>query len=286
MIKIQENIKLAPYTTFKIGGFASYFVEVKTKEEILEVLEFNQKNNLKYFVLCGGSNVLFSDEGFDGLIIKLRLTDLKIEKDIICAEAGVKLMSLINFGLKNNLTGLEFLAGVPGEVGGAVRGNAGAFGKEINKYLEKVEIIRDGKIIELEKNEIKFSYRYSIFKKNKDIILASYFKLEKGDVDEARKEIEKNINYRKEKHPWEPSAGSIFKNPKHLIDLPAGKLIDGAGLKGYKIGQAQISEKHANFIINLGGAKASDVKKLIELAKEKVRDKYKIELKEEVVMVE
>lgn len=283
MIKIQENIKLAPYTTFKIGGPARYFIKAKTKEEVLEALEFAKKKNLKYFVLCGGSNVLFSDKGFDGLVIKLCLTDLKVEDDIIYTEGGVKLMSLINFGIKNNLTGLEFLAGVPGEVGGAIRGNAGAFGKSISNFVEKVEVIEDGKIVEFKKEEIKFDYRDSRFKRNKDIILAGYFKLEKGDISRAKKEIEKNINYRKERHPIEPSAGSVFKNPK---DKSVGAMVEELGLKGYKIGQAQISEKHGNFIINLGGAKASDVKKLIGLVKEKVVEKYGIELEEEIMVIE
>jgi UDP-N-acetylmuramate dehydrogenase len=282
-MKIQENIKLAPYTTYKIGGPTRYFVEAKTKKEVLQALKFTKDKNLKYFVLCGGSNVLFSDEGYDGLVIKLCLTDLKVENDIIYAESGVKLMTLINKGIENNLTGLEFLAGVPGEVGGAIRGNAGAFGQSISNFVEKVEAIENGKIVELKKEEIKFDYRDSKFKRNKDIILAGYFKLEKGDIAEAKKEIEKNINYRKENHPWEPSAGSVFKNPQ---DKSVGVMVEELGLKGYKVGHAQISEKHGNFIINLGGAKASDVKRLIELAKKKIEEKYKVNLEEEIMMVE
>jgi len=295
MISIQKNIKLAPYTTYKIGGPVSYFIEVKTKTEVLEALEFAKSKNLKYFVLCGGSNVLFSDEGYNGLIIKLNLRNLKILKkessarhptslrDVGClyAESGVKLMALINFGIKNELSGLEFLAGVPGEVGGAIRGSAGAFQKSISDYLEKVEVIRDGKIIELKGEEIEFGYRDSEFKRNKDIILAGYFKLKKGNIEVAKAEIEKNINYRKENHPSEPSAGSVFKNPKNKS---IGSMVEELGLKGHSVGQAQISEKHGNFIINLGGARAEDVKSLINLIKKKIKDKWGIELEEEIMI--
>lgn len=283
MINIQEDIKLAPYTTYKIGGPAKYFVEANTKKEVLEALKFAKSKNIKYFVLCGGSNVLFSDKGYDGLIIKLNLRDLKVENDIVYAESGVKLMALINFGLKKNLSGLEFLAGVPGEVGGAIRGNAGAFQKSISDYLQKVEVIRDGKITKLKKQEIEFDYRDSEFKRNKDIILAGYFKLEKGNIEKAKEEVKKNINYRKEHHPWKPSAGSTFKNPK---DKSVGKMVEELGLKGYKMGNAQISEQHGNFIINLGEAKSSNVKKLINLVKEKVKEKYRVDLEEEIMIVE
>lgn len=282
-MNIQENIKLAPYTTYKIGGPARYFIETKTKQDVLEALKFAKEKNLKYFVLCGGSNVLFSDEGYDGLVIKLNLRELGIENNIIYAESGVKLMALINFGIKNELSGLEFLAGVPGEVGGAIRGNAGAFKKSISAYLKKVEVVRDGEIVEVQKEEIKFGYRDSEFKRNKDTILAGYFELEKSNIEKAKAEIEKNINYRKDNHPWEPSAGSVFKNS---TEISVGKIVEELGLKGYKIGDAQISEKHGNFIVNLGGAKASDVKELIKLVKEKAKKKYNIELEEEIMIVE
>ncbi len=283
MINIQENIKLAPYTTYKIGGPAKYFVEAKNKQDVLRALEFAESKNLKYFILCGGSNVLFSDEGYDGLVIKLNLRDLSIKDNIVYAESGVKLMALINFGIRNELLGLEFIAGVPGEVGGAIRGNAGAFRKSISDYLKKVEVIRDGEIIELAKEEIKFGYRDSEFKRNKDVILAGYFKLNKGNIEEAKAEIEKNINYRKGNHPWEPSAGSVFKNS---VEIGVGKMVEELGLKGYKIGQAQISEKHGNFIVNLGKAKASDVKELIALVKTKVKEKFGVDLEEEIMIVE
>jgi UDP-N-acetylmuramate dehydrogenase len=282
MINIQENIKLAPYTTYKIGGPAKYFVEVSNKQEALEALEFVKSKNLKYFVLCGGSNVLFSDEGYDGLIIKLNLRELGIENNTIYAESGVKLMALINFGIKNELSGLEFLAGVPGEVGGAIRGNAGAFQKSISDYLKKVEVVRDGEIVEVQKEEIEFDYRDSEFKRNKDIILAGYFELEKSNIEKAKAEIEKNINYRKENHPWEPSAGSTFKNPK---DKSVGEMVEELGLKGHRVGDAQISEQHGNFIVNLGEAKASDVKDLIALVKTKVKGKFGVNLEEEIMIV-
>lgn len=282
MINIKENIELASYTTYKIGGPAKYFVEVSTKQEVLKALEFAKNKNLKYFVLCGGSNVLFSDEGYDGLVIKLNLKEIGIRDNVIYAESGVKLMALINRGLDNKLCGLEFLAGVPGEVGGAIRGNAGAFGEEIKDFIKMIEIVRDEEIIQIKSSEAEFKYRDSIFKHNDDIILSGQFELKEGNVAEARTLVKNHINYRRERHPIEPSAGSVFKNPK---GKSIGAIIEDLGLKGHKIGQAQISEKHGNFIVNLGGAKASDVKELIGLVKEKVKEKHGIELEKEIMIV-
>ena len=282
-MNIKENIKLAPYTTYKIGGPAKYFVEVSKKQEVLEALEFAKSKDLKYFILCGGSNVLFSDEGYDGLVIKLDLEEIGIRDNVIYAESGVKLMALINRGLDNKLTGLEFLAGVPGEVGGAIRGNAGAFGKEIKDFIKMIEIVRDGKIMQIRADEAEFKYRDSIFKHNDDIILSGQFELKEGNVEKARALVEERINYRKENHPMKPSAGSIFKNPKNKS---VGSMVEKLELKGHKVGDAQISEKHGNFIVNLGKAKAEDVKELMKLVREKIKEKYKIELEEEIMIVE
>lgn len=286
MLRIKKNIKLAPYTTYKIGGPAKYFIEAKTKEEVLEALEYAEKNSLKHFILSGGSNVLFSDEGFEGLVIKLCLDDIKLmADDKIYSESGVKLTRLVQFSLENDLTGLEFLAGIPGEVGGAVRGNAGAFGGEIKDFIEKIEVIRGGKIVSISNKEAEFGYRDSLFKHNNDVILSVVIKAQKGDINEAKERSREYMEYRKENHPWEPSAGSTFKNIKEKR-IAVGKLIEECGLKGRREGGAQISEKHANFIINLGEAKASDVRRLIELVKEKVKEKHGIELEEEIRIID
>jgi len=282
-MNIKENIKLAPYTTYKIGGPAKYFIEAQNKKDVLEALDFAKNKNIKYFVLCGGSNVLFSDEGYDGLVIKLDLEEIGVRGDVIYAEAGVKLMTLIKRGLENGLTGLEFLAGVPGEVGGAIRGNAGAFGKEIKDFVETVEIIRDGGIMQIMAGDAEFEYRDSIFKHNDNIILSGQFKFIEGDVEKARALIKKHIDHRKEGHPGKSNAGSVFKNPEKL---GVGKMVEELGLKGHKIGNAQISEKHGNFIVNLGEARASDVKELIKLVKKKVKEKFRVDLEEEIMIVE
>lgn len=311
-IKIQKNIFLSKYTTFKIGGPAKFFCVVENIDEIKEALEFAEKNKLKVFVLGGGSNVLISDEGFDGLVIRIMNQELGIKNNKIFVGSGLSLAKLIGESVKNNLTGLEWAAGIPGTVGGAICNNAGANGKFIMDVVESVEILnteyRILDIKKLENKQCKFSYRNSIFKEEKNyIILNAVLKLEKGNEEKSRKIISEILKLRKEKQPLEyPSAGSVFKNPiindSHLEKLkkefpeldkiaknniiPAGWLIEQINeLKNKKIGGAMISEKHCNFIVNFNNAKAEDVVILISLIKQKVRDKFGVQLKEEIEYV-
>ncbi len=284
--KIQRNIPLAPLTTFKIGGPAKYFLKVKNKNELVEAIKWAKKKNLPagkavlpYFILGGGSNILVSDKGFNGLIIELLIRDCQLLGNKILVGAGMSLAKLVTFSIKNGLTGLEWAVGIPGTIGGAVRGNAGALGHSISEYLEKVKILRADKIIELKNKEIGFSYRQSIFKRNQDIILEAVLALKKGKAQESKKIIKENIQRRITAHPAQPSAGCIFKNPK---PSSAGLLIQQCGLKGKQIGGAKISQKHANFIVNTGQAKARDVRALIALIKRKVKDRFNIELEEEI----
>lgn len=291
--KIQRNIPLAPLTTFKIGGPAKYFLKVKNKNELVEAIKWAKKKNLPcrqaglpagqaglpYFILGGGSNILVSDKGFNGLIIELLIRDCQLLGNKILVGAGMSLAKLVTFSIKNGLTGLEWAVGIPGTIGGAVRGNAGALGHSISEYLEKVKILRADKIIELKNKEIGFSYRQSIFKRNQDIILEAVLALKKGRAQESKKIIKENIQRRATAHPAQPSAGCIFKNPK---SGSAGLLIQQCGLKGKQIDGAKISQKHANFIVNTGQAKARDVRALIALIKRKVKDKFNIELEEEI----
>jgi len=277
--KIEKNINLAPLTTFKIGGPAKYFCQVKKEEDLIQAIKWAKKKKIPYFVIGGGSNLLISDKGFTGLVIKLSMKQCQLVEDKLLLGSALKLSQMVMFLAKNNLTGLEWAAGIPGTVGGAVRGNAGAFGKEIADCLLKARVLRRNKIIELKNKEIKFTYRQSIFKKNKDIILNVVLGLKKGKEQENQKIIKDILQRRKKSHPYQPSAGCVFKNPK---SRGAGLLIDQCGLKGKQIGGAKISEKHANFIVNTGGAKARDVKNLIELIKKQVKDKFNIELKEEI----
>lgn len=304
-IKIQKNVSLAPQTTFKIGGEAKFFIEVSNDSEIIEAVKYAKENNLKIFILGGGSNVLISDKGFDGLVIKIKNDGIKINDCEIECEAGVSLINLVNFSVKNGLVGLEWAAGIPGTVGGAIRGNAGAFGGEMKDLLMEIKFLNINKDpLEMEyceKENCDFAYRSSIIKNNADLILVSAkFKLKRRMAEDSEKIVSEIINKRLEKQPTNPSVGSFFKNPKvdkkELIErfendmgikmkgdkLPAGWFIDDLGFKGKKIGGAQVSEKHANFIINAGGATAEEITILSSFLKQKVRDSYGIQLEEEV----
>lgn len=327
-IKIQKNISLLKYISFKIGGPAKYFCAAENIKEIKEALEFAGKNKLKIFVLGGGSNILISDKGFDGLVIKVESRKLKVESSnseakIIC-DSGVFLAKLVSESVKNNLTGLEWAAGIPGTVGGAICNNAGAFGGSMADIVESVEVLETGskkleikklgnseiqklrnwEIQKLSNKQCRFSYRNSVFKgEKKYIILNAALKLEEGDEKESRKMILEYLKSRTEKQPLQyPSAGSIFRNPvienghlKKLIKkypelknigrnntIPAGWFVEELGLKGKKIGGAMVSEKHGNFIVNTGGAKAEDVAILVSLIKQKARDNFEVQLNEEI----
>jgi UDP-N-acetylmuramate dehydrogenase len=330
-MNIQKNIPLAPYTTFKIGGPARFFCEAENEEEILEALKLAQKKKLPVFVLGGGSNVLVSDKGFDGLVIKIskfpptgdhpqgdKIQDTKIE-----CGAGCQLSKIVSESVKSGLSGLEWAAGIPGTVGGAVRGNAGAYGGTMGEIVESVKVLEIPNFSKarlfpsksralgipqsqaFSSRDCKFSYRDSIFKQNPNfIILSVELKLKKGDKAESEKKIKEILALRKEKQPMEfPSPGSFFKNPvvknKKLIQqfetdtgqkvrddkLPAPWLIEEVGLKGKKIGGAMMSEKHANFIVNIGKATADNVMTLAAVVKTRVRNRFGIQLQEEVQVV-
>ncbi|MEA3453175.1 MAG: UDP-N-acetylmuramate dehydrogenase [Patescibacteria group bacterium] len=283
--KVEENISLAKYTTFKIGGNAKYFFTAETKEDIIKAVKAAQQSGLLFFILVGGSNILFSDQGFDGLVIMVKARKNELKIDNIYVEAGETLAGVVHMASEAGLSGLEWAAGVPGTVGGAVRGNAGAFNSSMSDIIDSVEVLdaSDLTVTSYNREDCEFEYRNSIFKRNKNlIILSTKIKLKKGNTEEVRKQMKKCIDYRIEHHPLEfPSAGSIFKNPE---GFSAGALIDKSGLKGKTIGNAKISEKHCNFIINLGGATAKDILALIKLAKEKVKENFGVNLEEEIVV--
>ncbi len=271
---------MAEHTTFKIGGPADLFYEAETEEELVKVVEAIKEMEVPYSVLGGGSNILVGDKGFRGLIIKLSNGELKITNNTVLAGGSVPIAVLLDKCRENSLEGLEFMEGIPGTVGGAVRGNAGAWQKWIGESVSRVKIFTDdGEIRWLEQKDCQFTYRDSRFKRNKEIILAAEFEMSKGEM-KAIEEKSRECLQKRACLPKEPSAGCIFVNPK---PLSAGELIEKCGLKGTKIGQAQISEKHANFIINLGGARAVDVIGLIDLAKRTVGEKFNINLEEEIV---
>jgi len=300
MLKIKKNIILSSCTTFRIGGRAKYFFSAQNKKEIIQAVNWAKKKNLDFFILGGGSNILVSDSGFDGLVIRLDNKNYKVNGNIVSVEAGMPLNELVKISIDNNLSGLEWAVGIPGTIGGAICGNTGAFGHSISDFILSVEILKNKEIKILQKEDCSFSYRNSLFKNNRNIvILSAKFKLKKDNKKKSKEMLAKYLNQRKITQPVEPSAGCIFKNPfctdlskinKKLAPIKdnrisAGWLIEECGLKGYKIGQAQISKKHANFIINCGQAKAEDVIILISLTKQKVRDRFNIQLEEEIKYV-
>jgi len=300
--KIQKNISLANYTTFRIGGPAKYFFVAKTKNEIIKAVRVAKKFNLPFFVLGGGSNLLVSDKGFNGLVIKMENKKYKIQNSKIHAEVGTSLSLIVNESVNKSLTGLEWAVGIPGTVGGAVYGNAGwpSNKKNISSVIESVEVLETKPKLRVKNYKLKdceFDYRDSIFKHNAGvIILSAFIKLKKGNKEKIKKEISQILRKRKEKIPTGFSAGSIFKNftvahknlcawPKDFRKkriIPSGWLIEKCGLKGKKIGNVKISEIHANFIINLGMGKAKDVEELINLIKKEVKNKFGVKLEEEI----
>ena len=294
--RLKEDIPLAKFTTFNIGGRAKYLFEGSNKREIIEAVSIAKQEGLPFFILGGGSNLLVDDKGYPGLVIKIQNSGLKIQKENskfkVVAEAGTFLSLLVSRAAENTLSGLEWAIGVPGTLGGAIYGNAGAFGKSMKDIVKEVEVFdaRDLQVKTYSLEDCRFDYRESIFKKDKNlIILSAVLELEKGEKKEIENKMKRYLSERKKKQPIGlASAGSVFKNPSSAQtsgterELSAGELIEKCGLKGRSIGGAKISEKHANFIINLGGARFSDVRRLIDLVKKKVRLKFGIELEEEL----
>jgi UDP-N-acetylmuramate dehydrogenase len=304
-----KNIFLKKYSNFKIGSRAKYFFEAHNIKDLKQSILKAKKLNLKIFILGGGTNILFS-KNFNGLVLKPKIKFIKkIKNNIVRVGCGVSMSQFLKFLVKNELSGMEWAGGLPGEVGGAIRGNAGAFGGEIKDNILRVKSIDLNSLKEIIRNkkECDFKYRYSIFKNSNinELILWAEFKFKKGNKNKIKKEIEEKIEYRKNNHPINyPNIGSIFKNvpvfkfrKKDLKELkkfiksdpepvvPAAILILKCNLKGKKIGQAMISSKHSNFIINIKNAKAKDVLKLINLVQKKVFEKFKINLEKEIVIV-
>ena len=283
--KIKTNEDMSKHTSFKAGGKAKFYIKAKTVEDVINTVKILKENNIPIVVLGNGSNILFKDEEFNGVVLKIELDTLKIEENIITAEAGVKNAILGRKALDNNLQGFEFAAGIPGTIGGAIRMNAGAYGGEIKDIVQDVEYLdyEDLKIKKITNKECNFEYRHSVFCENKNIILSATFKLENGIKEEIANRMNEFAKSRKEKQPLEyPSAGSTFKRGTDFI---TAKLIDECGLKGYQIGGAQVSEKHAGFIINKENATAKDIIDLVEYVKKTVKEKTgkSIDLEVEII---
>ncbi len=304
----EQGVDLRKFSNYRIGGPAKYFKEVKTVEEVIQALQWGRENNLPIYILGGGTNILWRDNGFDGLVVKPHFNFVRIHGTRIIAGASVPMPRLTQAAVGRGLKGLEWAGGLPGTFGGAIYGNAGAFGGEMKDIIRKVisldmETLR---LIERSNTECQFRYRSSIFKTaGTEIILEAEIALEAGNKRVLYESIMAKMNYRKKRHPLEyPNIGSVFKNvpvadlDKEMVTpharvvkndpfpvIPAAYLIDAAGLRGVSFGGAMVSPRHPNFIVNVLDARASDVLALIELVKKTVRDKFNIELEEEVRIV-
>lgn len=285
-ITFEKNVPMNLYTSFAIGGSAAVFVVPKNEQEVCAALRAAKKYDLEVFVLGKGSNVLFCDETYDGMVLHIadNFRDIWVEGDILTAGAGANLADVCVYAQQNALSGLEFAYGIPGSVGGAVCMNAGAYDGEIKNVLKSVTAVNgDFEIVEIPLSELGLEYRKSVFQDGLWCILAAKFCLQKDDKRAIRERMAHNMSLRQEKQPLEmPSAGSAFKRPEGAF---AGELIDKCGLRGYRVGDAAISEKHCGFIVNLGKASCKDVLTLAQYVIDTVKKQTGFVLEKEIHVV-
>ena len=285
-IQYKEDISLRNYNTYRINTICKFLVFPKTVEELIEIINYLKENKIKYYMLGNGSNVIFSMEYYDGIIIKLdNLNNIIYKDNLVTAEAGCSLIKLSLDTIEKGLSGMEFGAAIPGCVGASVAMNAGAYNSDISEILKEITVLTpNNEIIVMKNNELNFSYRDSFLKKNKDyIVLSATFKLENGNVEEMKKHVQERNKKRLASQPLDmPSAGSVFRNPENNF---AGALIERNNLKGCNINGAEVSTKHANFIVNKGNATGKDIIELIEKIQKEIREKENIELKLEQIIV-
>ena len=282
-IKIDE--KLSEYVNFKVGGPADILLIPNSKEQVIKSIKICKENNIPFYLIGNGSNILVRDGGFRGVVLSLKnVKNIYVDGEKIEAECGVMLKEVSDKSIENSLTGFEFACGIPGTIGGAVFMNAGAYDGEISKVIESAEVIDENcNIIRLSREELDFGYRSSLVMKKGYTVLSAVFKLEKGQVKTIKELIEDLTNKRESKQPLEyPSAGSTFKRPTGYF---AGKLIQDAGLKGYSIGGAAVSEKHSGFVINKGNATAKDITDLIKYIQDEVKRQFGVDLHPEVRII-
>lgn len=281
---LETDASLSKHTTFKIGGTAKYFLYPKNEMALLRVLEICKENKIPYRVFGKGSNILCSDEEYEGLVICLDryFNECQFEEDGSCyAQAGMSIILLAHTAMKNSLSGLEFASGIPATLGGAIYMNAGAYKSNMKEIVEKVYVLKENSCVWLDVDELDYSYRHSIFHEHRDwIILGAKLKLKKGIQKDIKDLMDSRRKRRIESQPLDkPSAGSVFRNDENC---PAWKLIEEIGYRGKQIGGAKVSEKHANFIVNENHAKANDVYTLIQEIQNEVQEKFGITLKMEV----
>jgi len=290
--RLELNKPLAPLTTFKTGGPAAYFTQATSVDDVVKAVLAANKSSLEFFVIGGGSNLLVSDGGYPGFVIKVGVAGLAVEnRTEIVSGAGEELMSLVSFAAEKSLTGLEFAAGIGGTVGGAVYGNAGAYGGEIEQVLSQAVLVdRRGRIKKVGRDYFRFAYRDSYLKSTSEILIEARFQLAKGDRRRIREKIAGILKERSQKFLGsDKCAGCFFKNIPDPSEehgkLPAGRLLEQVGAKQMSVGDARVSERHANVIINAGRATSKDIRQLADNLKEKVFRRFGIKLQEEVIQI-
>ena len=274
---------MSRHTTFRVGGPADFFVTPKAKEEVRDVIRICKEAGMPYYIIGNGSNLLVSDAGYRGVIVQIckEMNEVKVEGDLVKAQAGALLSGIAAKALAAELTGFEFASGIPGTIGGACVMNAGAYGGEMKDVLESVTVLTgEGEIIELSRNELELGYRTSVIAKKGYIVLGAVLKLERGDGEKIKTYMDELKEKRVTKQPLEyPSAGSTFKRPEGYF---AGKLIEDAGLRGFQVGGAQVSEKHCGFVINRNHATAADIMELMRQVQIRVKENSGVDLEPEV----
>lgn len=283
----REQEPLKAHTTFRIGGPAKYYFVPEKEEEIEEALEFAREKELPFYVIGKGSNILFSDQGYDGVIIEIGkgLENIEIREDgTVAAQAGISLAQMASRLAAAGLTGFEFASGIPGTLGGGIAMNAGAYGGEMKDCIRSAKVLTpEGNILVLDKNQLELGYRTSVIQKQEYLVLEGEFAFEHGDIETIQAKMKELNQRRRDKQPLEyPSAGSTFKRPEGYF---AGKLIEDAGLRGYRVGDAQVSEKHCGFVVNRGQATAAEVAQLIRDVQDKVMEQFGIMLEPEVRII-
>lgn len=274
------------HTTFRVGGEAQCFIRIGNKEQLMHIIPYLQQVEMPFFILGNGSNLLVGDKGYPGVILQIgdKMNRIHVEGGLVIAQAGALLSQVARSAMEYSLTGLEFASGIPGTIGGGVVMNAGAYDGEMKQVVERVTVLdKHGEILELSGEDMEFGYRTSVIKNRPFIVLEVCLRLQQGERREIEQKMKELAGRRREKQPLEfASAGSTFKRPEGYF---AGKLIMDAGLRGYSIGGAQVSEKHCGFVINTGKATAADVAEVIQEVQERVKEKFDITLEPEVIFL-
>lgn len=283
-ICLQEPMQ--KHTTFRIGGPADCFVQIENKEQLIRLQGYLKQLEMPFFILGNGSNLLVSDKGYQGIVLQIgqKMSKIEVDGNVITAQAGAAMSQVARAALDHGLTGLEFASGIPGTIGGGVVMNAGAYDGELSGVVTQVNVVNsEGECMELENDSMEFGYRTSIIRNNSFTVTEVILKLEEGDREQIRAKMEDLAARRREKQPLEyPSAGSTFKRPRGNF---AGKLIMDAGLRGFQIGGAKVSEKHCGFIVNTGNATAEDVRDVISEVRKQVKERFHVDLEPEILFL-